>query len=341
MANPIVVEVTRGGAVESLHRGAYVVANANGDIVASTGDIERPVYPRSAIKIFQALPLVESGAADELGFTPTELALACASHGGESRHVATAASMLHKAGFGCGDLECGAHWPTCEQAARDLGATGATPNALHNNCSGKHAGMLTLAKHLGVDQHGYVDRDHNVQHEVVKVIGDVCAYDLEAASCGIDGCSVPTWAIPLHNLAMGFARLATPATLASARADAATRLFQACAGAPFMVAGTGRFCTSLMSAVPAAFVKTGAEGVYCGAVPRAGLGVALKCDDGGTRAAEVSMAAILSRLPVFSDDERRTLEDFAYQRVENRRGLHVGDVRPVAECFEDIAGTPG
>lgn len=337
MANPIVVEVTRGGVVESLHRGAYVIANANGDVAASAGDIERPVFPRSAIKIFQALPLVESGAADELGFTPAELALACASHGGEPRHVAAAASMLHKAGFNCGDLECGAHWPMYEQAARDLGASGANPDALHNNCSGKHAGMLALAKHLGVDQHGYVDRDHRVQCEVAKLLGDVCACDLEAASCGIDGCSVPTWAIPLHNLAMGFARLATPASLAGARANAATRLFKACSAAPYMVAGTGRFCTGLMNAVPAAFVKTGAEGVYCGAVPRAGLGIALKCDDGGTRAAEVSMAAILSRLPVFSDNERQALEGFAYQRVENRRGLHVGDVRPDAECFEGVA----
>ena len=334
MSNPVLVEVTRGSMVESRHRGAFVVADAAGDVLASVGDIETAVFPRSAIKAFQALPLLESGAADAYGFTDAQIALACASHGGEPQHVATAGAMLEQTGFSESDLECGGHWPTWPKASRDLGVAGLKPNGLHNNCSGKHAGMLALAKYIGADPHGYVRREHPVQLEVAAAMGAMCDYDLDAAPCGMDGCSVPTWAIPLHNLAMGFARLATPSALSDERAESAARIFSAAAAHPFMIAGSKRFCTQVMTDVPRAFVKTGAEGVYCGCVPHAGLGIALKCDDGATRAAEVMMATILARLDVFTDVERKALEDFATAPVENRRGIHVGDVAPVTECFE-------
>ena len=333
MDNPVLVEVTRGGEVESRHRGAFVVADAQGKVHAAAGDTDHAVFPRSAIKIFQALPLVESGAADAFGFTQAELALACASHGGEPRHVETAASMLRKSGFGAGDLECGAHWPFLDDAAHDLAASGGEPSALHNNCSGKHAGMLALARHLGAEAAGYVERDHQVQRAIAATMGDICETDLATAPCGIDGCSVPTWSMPLANLAKGLARLASPGALEPGRADAAARLFAACAAEPFLVAGTGRMCTRIMSAVPRAFVKVGAEGVYCAAVPHAGLGIALKCDDGASRAAEAMVAAILARLSVFSDDERQKLAGFECQPVLNRRGTHVGDVRAVTERF--------
>lgn len=338
MDNPVLVEVTRGGEVESRHRGAFAVADAQGRLLSAVGDADHAVFPRSAIKIFQALPLVESGAADAFGFTQGELALACASHGGEPRHVETAASMLRKAGFVAGDLECGAHWPFFDEAAHDLAASGAEPSALHNNCSGKHAGMLALARHLGVQAAGYVERDHQVQRTIAATMGEICETDLATAPCGVDGCSVPTWSMPLANLARGLARLASPDGLAQGRAEAAARLFAACAAEPFLVAGTGRMCTRIMSAVPRAFVKVGAEGVYCAAVPHAGLGIALKCDDGASRAAEAMVAAILARLSVFSDDERGRLAAFECQPVLNRRGTHVGDVRAVAERFEAVKG---
>lgn len=333
MSNPVLVEVTRGGIVESRHRGAFVVATADGGVLAAAGEIEPPVFPRSAIKIFQALLLVESGAADSYDFTPAELALACASHGGEAAHVAAARSMLEKAGLEETHLECGAQWPMWEPAGRGLSGG---PTAIHNNCSGKHAGMLALAKFIGAEPRGYVERGHPVQREIAGVIAALCEYDLEATPCGTDGCSVPTWAIPLHNLATGLARLATPRALASERAEAAARLFAAVAAEPFMVAGTNRLCTDLMRAVPRAFVKTGAEGVFCGCVPHAGIGIALKVDDGATRASERVMAALLSRLDAFTPEERDLLAGFSDVPVKNWRGVHTGDVRVVADHFDTV-----
>ena len=336
MTNPVLVEVTRGPAVESWHRGAFVVVNAAGDVLASAGHIENPVYPRSAIKAFQALPLLETGAADAFGFSERDIALACASHGGEPDHVLVAEGMLDKAGLEERDLECGAHWPSWPKAARDLGIAGAEPTPIHNNCSGKHVGMLALAKHMGAETKGYVGRDHPVQREVAETLGAMCDYDLDDTPCGIDGCSVPTWAIPLHNLALGFARLSTPSALSAERAEAASRIFAAVAAEPFLVAGTNRFCTEVMTAVPRAFVKTGAEGVFCGCVPHAGLGIALKCDDGATRASEAMMAAILAELPVFSGEEREAFAGFARRDVDNRRGTIVGEVRPLEDHFTGV-----
>jgi L-asparaginase II len=158
--DPVLVEVTRGGIAESVHRGAFAVVDRAGKVVVFAGDIERPVFPRSAIKAFQALPLVESGAADAFGFTEEEIALACASHGGEERHVKTAAAMLAKTGLGEPDLECGSHWPSYTSAGNALVRSGAEPCQLHNNCSGKHSGMLAFAAHSGFATKGYVGREH-------------------------------------------------------------------------------------------------------------------------------------------------------------------------------------
>ncbi|QPC42033.1 asparaginase [Kaustia mangrovi] len=343
MVNPVTVEVTRGGIVESRHRGALAIVDSHGRLVAGLGDIEVPVFPRSAIKAFQALPLVENGAADAFGFTPAEIALACASHGGEPAHVETARGMLAKLGLDESALECGAHWPTWPKAARDLAHEGLEPGALHNNCSGKHAGMLAVARHAGVAHRGYVRRDHAVQRGIADVIADMCGAATLSAPCGTDGCSVPTWALPLGALARGFARLASGEGLSPARAEAARRIVEAVRGNPFMVAGTRRFCTRLMEAVPRAFVKTGAEGVFCGAVPHAGLGLAVKCDDGASRAAEVTTAAALASLPVWSDGERRVLESFAAVELRNWNEIHVGDIRlseEAAALLKAAAGAP-
>ncbi len=241
--------------------------------------------------------------------------------------------MLQKAGFDDINLECGAQWPMWEPAGRELGGE---PTAAHNNCSGKHAGMLALAKYIGAEPRGYVERWHPVQREVASVISALCEYDLEDTPCGTDGCSVPTWAIPLRCLATGFARLATPAALTSERAEAAVRLFAAVCAEPFMVAGTKRFCTDLMRAVPRAFVKTGAEGVFCGCVPHAGIGIALKVEDGAARASERVMAALLSRLDAFTREERDLLAGFSDIPVKNWRGIHTGDVRLVAGKFDIV-----
>jgi L-asparaginase II len=337
MTNPVLVEVTRGPLVESRHRGAIAVLDAKGKPRIAIGDIGQPVFPRSAVKLIQALPLVESGAADAYGFGRTELALACASHNGEPRHTALAAAMLARAGRSVADLECGTHMPSYQPAAVDLIRAGETPNALHNNCSGKHAGFVCLACHMGVEVKGYVDAAHPVMREVTAALRDITGAALAADVCATDGCSIPTYGIPLDGMALAFARLATGEGLSPGRAKAAKRLMQACMAEPYYVAGTGRFCTDLMTAFAGTlFVKTGAEGVYCGAIPELGLGIALKCDDGATRASETMMAAVIAALMSPSGAAGDALAKRLVLPVDTRRGVKVGEIRPVAGLVESI-----
>jgi L-asparaginase II len=304
--NPILVEVTRGPVVESRHRGAVAVVDADGRTVLALGSVDDPVFPRSAVKAIQAVPLLESGIADRFGLTEAEIALACASHAGEPEHVATAAAMLARVGRDEACLECGAHWPFREEAVRALAAQGRAPTALHNNCSGKHAGFVCLACGLG----------------------DVTGAAHQAERCGIDGCSIPTYAVPLTALARGFARFGTGSGLSPSGAEAARRIRAAVARHPFMVAGTDQFDTRVMAALgERAFVKGGAEGVFCAAFPELGYGLALKIDDGGTRAAETAMANLVLRFLALADDERAAIAPLARPAVRNRNGFEVGRVR--------------
>jgi L-asparaginase II len=330
LSDPILVEVLRGDSVECVHRGAVVVSDATGRIVFSLGDIDRAIYPRSAIKALQALPLVESGAADRFGFGDAELALACSSHSGEERHVATAAGMLAKAGLGEADLECGAHWPSGAAATHALARSGGKPSALHNNCSGKHSGFLCFACSQDIDPRGYVGIDHKVQRFVAEAVGEVTGHRLDAdTAVGTDGCSIPTFAVPLTKLAQGFAKLATGEGVGPERAKAFTRLRTACAAEPFMVAGSGRFCTDVMGLLGArVFVKTGAEGVFCAALPEQGLGIALKCVDGASRASEVMMAALIAKLLPMNEAEAAKFRRFVTPVMKNWNGITVGGLRP-------------
>jgi L-asparaginase II len=336
--NPILVEATRGDAVESVHCGALAILDADGSVVASMGDIERPIFPRSAVKVLQALPLVASGAADRLGLTDDELALACASHNGEEIHAQTAARMLAKAGLDVDALECGAHWPYLDTAARALAAHGQTPTALNNNCSGKHAGFLCMACALqgGVDLRqyvrGYVGAEHPVMREVTAALQAATGYDLTNTPRGTDGCSIPTYAVPLRHLAHAFARVGTGLGLSDDHATAAKRLRAAVAKAPFMVAGTGRFDTRVMERLgERVFCKVGAEGVFCAALPALGLGVAIKIDDGNNaRAAEVVMAAVIESLIAMDDDEASFMRSLSEVRMNNWNGIEVGRLRASA-----------
>jgi L-asparaginase II len=328
MANPVLVEVTRGNLVESRHRGMVVAVDGDGKVVFSQGDIEAGVFPRSACKAMQGLPLVESGAADAYGFGNRELALACSSHSGEPEHASLAGAMLAAAGVDEGVLECGAHWsfeqPVLIGQARGL----ERPSALHNNCSGKHAGFVCAACHTGKDLKGYVRYEHPVQAEIRGVMESLTGAALATDNCGVDGCSIPTYAMPLKSLAHGFAKMATGTGLDPARADAARRLIEACMAEPFYVAGTKRACTRLMQTAPGRiFAKTGAEGVFCAAIPEKGIAIALKCEDGTTRAAESMVAATLARF--FSDEPEinAALMAQANRSMSNWNGIHVGDIR--------------
>lgn len=335
MDQPVLAEVTRGGRVESRHHGALVVTDAKGKRVLALGAVEAATFPRSAVKALQGLPLVETGAADRAGFDAAELALACSSHSGEPVHAAAAASMLAKLGRDVGCLECGAHWPMGEGAARQLAREGKTPSALHNNCSGKHAGFVCLACGLGEDPAGYVGADHRVQREVRRSLEEMTGVSIDPAKGGVDGCSIPTYALPLDRLAQAFAKLGTGEGMTRTNAQAAERLRKACARHPHMVAGSDRFDTVAMGALgERAFVKTGAEGVHCASFPELGLGVAIKCEDGAGRAADAIMAGVILRFLKLSGNERATIEGLATKRLVNWNGIHVGDVR----ATKDVTG---
>ncbi|MEO7150478.1 MAG: asparaginase [Burkholderiaceae bacterium] len=334
--NPILVDVLRGCAVESQHRGAVAVVDADGRLRASLGDIDRPIFPRSAIKLLQALPLVESGAADALGLGDAELALACASHRGEPAHAQTAAAMLAKAGLDASALECGTHWPYSEAAQRELATHGRSPSALHNNCSGKHAGFVCLGCHLAGSTErardfvrGYAQPDHAVMRAVTAALQVTTGHDLAATARGIDGCSIPTYAIPLRALALAFARVGSGVGLSTGHAAAARRLRTAVAAAPFMVSGSGRFDSVVMERLGERVAcKVGAEGVYCAALPEAGLGVAIKIDDGTTaRAAEVAMAAAIEALVRLDDEESVFMRSLSEPVLRNWNGIEVGGLR--------------
>ena len=342
--NPILVEAIRGHTRESAHRGAVAIVDADGALVVSIGDTERPVFPRSAVKVLQALPLVESGAADALGLDDEELAVACASHNGEPAHVAVVTRMLAKAGLDAGALECGTHWPSRETVQRQLAAVGGAPDARHNNCSGKHAGFLCVACRLadGSDlrrfARGYVASEHPVMRQVTAAIQTTTGFDLATAPRGVDGCSIPTYAIPLRSLALAFARIGTGTGLAASHAAAARRLRAAVATHPFMVGGTDRFDTRVMEHFgERVFCKVGAEGVFCAALPERGLGVAIKIDDGNNaRACEVAMAATIEACVDLDDADAVFVRSLSDVTLRNWNGIEVGALRATTELREAL-----
>jgi len=334
MNNPILVEVTRGGIVESRHRGSLVVVDITGAVRVHLGDIHRPVFPRSAMKALQAVASFETGAIERFNLSNAEIALSCASHSGEPDHITTAKSILNKAGLDSADLECGPHWPSRPAAAYELARSSGGPCALHNNCSGKHAAMLAAsAVCQDMETSGYVKPEHGVQQQVKGVIEDFCAISLKDAPMGIDGCSVPNWAVPLERLAFGFARFGTGDGLEPERARLCERIRSAVAENPFMVAGTDRFCTRVMEQLgQKAFVKTGAEGVFCASLPDLGLGLAVKIDDGASRSSEVVLAHLLHKLGVVD------AEDFGTElapAILNRNNIKTG-VLKAATALDEI-----
>ncbi len=334
--NELIVEVTRGDMVESRHRGACAVVRAAGDndgaadgrTVHAWGDADRIIYPRSAIKPLQALALIETGAADGFGLGPRELALASGSHSATPEHVAFVAGWLELIGLGPGDLECGGHEPMDKDAAKALARAGETPGPLHNNCSGKHAGFLTTARHLGEPTAGYVKPDHPVQRRLEAMLSEMGDADLTRAPRGTDGCGIPVIGMPLSALALALARMADTEGLEEDRREAVNRILTAMTQNPRLVAGPGRFDTVAMEACKGTVVvKAGAEGVYGAILPALGLGVALKIDSGSRRAAEVAMAAVLGHLGVLDEAAKTAMAAFLEAEVTNASGAKVGVIR--------------
>jgi L-asparaginase II len=320
-----VVEVLRGDVVESRHRVSVAVVDADGVLRASSGNPALVSFARSAVKPLQAIPVVADGAADRFGFAAAELALACASHSGELHHVDVARQMLAKIGLTESALACGPHAPLHDGSARALRRSGRAPTRLHNNCSGKHAGMLALAVSHDWPVAGYHERRHPVQQRMLAEIArwtDVAAAVIPVA---VDGCGIPTFALPLERLALAFARLGRQAR----QTEGAPRsVIEAMTVHPDLVGGTGRLCTQLMHVTDGRIaVKVGAEGVYCATIPGAELGIALKVEDGAKRAAEPALIGVLERLSLLLAEERAALDAFAEPVLENTRHERVGILR--------------
>ncbi len=335
IAEPL-VEVRRGAITESRHRGHIVVVNPQGEILAYLGDPANVTFLRSSAKPFQAIPLLVSGAADRFGFNDQEVAMACASHNGEPIHTEIVAEMLKKIGLEPSALKCGVHEPYSAKAAAELRAKGESPNVLHNNCSGKHAGMLAVAIHIGAPTETYDHADNPVQLAIGRVVAQFSNIALEDLAVGIDGCGVPVFGITMKAMALAFARLIVPPKeFDDATRNACTRVVKVMTQYPELIGGThDRLDTEIMKAAPGRIVsKVGAEGVYtAGIVPceewPEGLGIALKIEDGDDhRARPTVVIEALRQLNILRDESLESVGRYAFFPVKNRRGDVVGEIR--------------
>ncbi len=326
-----VAEVWRGDFLECVHRGRIVVCDSTGDVIAAWGNEEDVILPRSSVKMLQALPLVESGAAARFGLQTEHLALACASHQGAMIHTDLVSDWLGDLGLAEPDLLCGPQFPREKQARIKVVLSGKRQDKRHNNCSGKHSGFLCVGKHLGAGAN-YLEMSHPVQKSVLEAFEEMTGET--SPGHGIDGCSAPNHASTLKGLATAMARMADPSNLGETRRAAAEKIVVAMKSHPELVAGEGRACTELMRSMPGAtVVKTGAEGVYTAILPERGLGVAVKIEDGATRGAECAMTAMLVRLGVA--DPTHPLVINRLQPVQkNYAHQEVGQIRPADEFFE-------
>lgn len=332
--------VTRGSFVESAHRGHVVAVDGRGRTVAVLGSADAVAFIRSAAKPFQALPLVASGAAERFGLEDRELAVACGSHDATPAHTEAVASLLRKAGLSAADLNCGPHEPYSKEAAEGLKARGERPTAVHNNCSGNHAGMLALAQHLGADVKTYHLPENPAQRAVFRAVSQFSGLAVEEIGYAVDNCAAPTFALSVGTMALMFARLVAPAGAgAPAReavgANAARRVVGAMMAHPEMVEGEGELDTELMRAAAGRLVsKVGAEGIYAaGVLPCErwpdGLGLACKIEDGdkGDRARPRVAVEALRQLGALGGGELKSLSGFAHQTLKNHRGEEVGEAR--------------
>ena len=329
MREPWQIEVTRGALVESVHRAHAAVVDTAGRVLHAAGDPERVTFLRSSAKPLQALAMVESGAAERFGFTDREIAVMCASHSGEPFHVAAVQSILRKIGLDEGALACGIHAPSHAPSAETLIRAGEAPRKIHNNCSGKHASMLTLSQHCGWYVDGYTEPGHPAQVRLRSVLAEMAGMAPDDVYVAVDGCNAPVFAIPLSRIARAFALLAQPTNVPPEREAALKRISSAMRAHPEMVDGTGGFTTNLMRVAGDNIVsKSGAEALFCAGALAQGWGIAAKIEDGTARAHPVLVPELLAELRVITADQRDRLRRLHAPEVYNTAGVAVGEMRP-------------
>jgi L-asparaginase II len=294
---PLEVCLIRGEAIESRHRVHAMVCDGKGEIVHQWGSPELRFFPRSSVKLIQATSWVSEGLDKKWGLGAEELSIACGSHHGEQSHVRIVDAWLKKLGLNEQDLECGPHAPYDSPSAQALLLAGHLPSQLHNNCSGKHSGLLTLCREKKWEIKGYSCYDHPIQQRLREIFGQFFELDMSKAPWGIDGCGIPTYSITLETLGRSMARVASPGKMKNGLGEAARTLTGAIGAQPSFMGGSGSFCSQVVAETEGrVFAKVGAEGVYGAWIPKTGLGIAMKCEDGGTRATEVAMASVLREL---------------------------------------------
>lgn len=332
MSFELFVEVTRNEVVESRHFGAAVVCDYKGNILQSWGDTEQLVFPRSGLKQMLTIDMIESGACDHFDVSDSELTLACASHQGEAMHQDLVEAWLKRLNLSTDNLACGKALPDDIESAHRVLASGQHGCRSHHNCSGKHAGFLTNALHLGLTTEGYQLIEHPLQQRAVDILNDLTGVNIRQNPAGIDGCGFPALTMPLSSLATALARFAKPVDLSTTRADAIYRLHAAIAQNPFYAAGRGTVVSALCEVTKGAVLaKTGAEGVLVAALPKQGLGIALKIADGNARPRSAALLAILDHLGVLSDAEKKQLKDQIAPPLQNSRNKLVGEIRPAPD----------
>lgn len=330
----VVAEVTRGGVVESVHHGTVAVVGPDDALIASAGDPDQFAYFRSSAKPFQALPLIESGAADRFGFTPAELALCCASHNAEPRHQRQVEAMLAKLGLDPNALRCGIPFPSDEDETARIRTGVVAPSPLQCDCSGKHTGMLAACLHLGYAIDDYLDPEHPLQRQILEIVAEVCAVAPESIRLATDGCSLPTFGASIQAFARSFSVLAAPRVgnrVAESRAAALDRLRGAMIAHPENVAGTGELVTDLMAAGAGAVVaKSGAEGLICVGIPASGQGIAIRIADGTFRTHPEVVIDVLRQLGTVDESILAAVEAKHRPEIRNHNHRHVGDIRSTA-----------
>jgi len=325
------VHATRGNLVESIYRGDIAVVNAEGDILYQAGSPkEKVTFIRSAAKPIQALPVLTSGAVDHYGITEDEYAIFCASHNGELTHTETVRSILEKAGLDESYLQCGTHPPLYRKAADELVRRGIEPSEVHNNCSGKHSGMLTLTNYRKWPLDSYTELDHPLQQTILDAIEALSGVKKEDIEIGVDGCGVPVHGMSVYHMAKAWANLTTPLYLNKDYAVAAKRIAKAMYKNPIKIAGTNRFCTALIESGQGKWInKSGAQGVYCFGLLDQNLGIALKIEDGNSKAASSAMVEVLNQLGILNDKHKKDLSNFHNPKITNHKGQEIGELKPV------------
>lgn len=333
ISNPILVEVVRGGLVESFHRGVICVVDENDQVIFQMGDIHQLCYPRSAMKLLQVIPLIESGALAHFEFSLEEIAVMCGSHNGEESHVRVVQSILKKIGLEAPQLRCGAQYPSSRHTTNELIRQHKKPEAIHNNCSGKHAGMLAMCVFMGWDTESYILPDHPLQQRIKTVCAEMYAYPAEKMITALDGCSAPIFSVPVLHQAIAYKNLVYPISFAASRQGACETIIAAVSAYPHMVAGTGRYCTDMMQiTAPHIIGKTGAEGVFCMGFTEKKWGVCIKVDDGEMGPQYAIAQQIIEDSGCFKPEQLSGIHHYANDEIKNFNQLVTGETRTAFTC---------